>query len=67
MDEPTRPSRETRDAEHAEAGAAHEPDRPPTKDEERLAEQHQPNPDVADHEEEMAERGAEAGGEGRIP
>ena len=67
MDETTRPSRETRKAERQEADAAHQPDRPPTEDEARLAEEQQLDPDVAAHEEEMAERGVEQRGEGQIP
>jgi hypothetical protein len=67
MEQPTRPSRETRDAERDEADAPHQADRAATPDEERLAEEHQADPDVAQHEAEMAERGVEDQGEGRIP
>lgn len=67
MDEPTRPSRQTRDAERDEAEAPHQADRAPTDDEERFAEQNPASPDVAQHEEEMAEKGVQEQGEGRIP
>lgn len=45
-------------------------DRPPTPDEERVAEEVAADVDVAEvtaHEKEMAERGAHQEGEGRIP
>jgi hypothetical protein len=66
-DQPTRPSRETKDAERAEAASPAEPDRMPTPEEERVAEQHDVDPTVAEHEREMAERGASQEGEGRLP
>jgi hypothetical protein len=57
-----------RDPEAADAGAAHEADRPPTPDEERTAEQvaAEVDPATAEHYREMAERGAKAKGEGEI-
>ena len=61
-----RPSSATRAAEQAAAGKAHEADRPPTDEESRLAESQQLDPDVAAHEREMAERGKNQKGEGRI-
>lgn len=64
--EPTRPSAETREAEHADAQAKHESDRAPTPEEEAVAAR-EVEPDVAEHEEEMLERGANQQGEGRIP
>jgi hypothetical protein len=64
--EPTRPSAETREAEHADAQAKHESDRAPTPEEEAVAAQ-EVEPDVAEHEEEMLKRGANQQGEGRIP
>ena len=64
--EPTRPSAETREAEHADAQAKHESDRAPTPEEEAVAAQ-EVEPDVAEHEEEMLERGANQQGEGRLP
>lgn len=63
----TGPSRETRDAEREEAEQKASADRPPTEDEERLAEQHQSDQSVAEHEAEMLERGANQPGEGRLP
>lgn len=56
-------------AEAADAAAAHDADRPPTPEEERLAEQSVPGIDqesVSRHEREMAERGASVEGEGQI-
>jgi hypothetical protein len=67
MTEPTRPSRTTREAERSEANAPHQPDRLPTPEEEELADALELDPDVADHEREMGERGAHQKGEGRIP
>jgi len=64
--EPTRPSAETREAEHADAQAKHESDRAPTPEEEAVAAR-EIEPDVAEHEEEMLKRGANQQGEGRIP
>jgi hypothetical protein len=64
--QPTRPSAETRKAEHAEAQAKHEPDRAPTPEEEAVAAE-EVEPDVAEHEEEMLKRGANQQGEGRLP
>jgi hypothetical protein len=66
-DGPTRPSPETRAAERDEAATSPGADRPPTDEEARLADEHEPDPDVAEHEQEMAERGARQQGEGRIP
>ena len=65
--QPTRPSAETRKAEHAEAQAKHESDRAPTAQEEAVAEAQEVEPDVAEHEEEMLKRGANQQGEGRLP
>lgn len=67
MPEPTRPSRKTRAAERAEADARAGADRPPTPEEEATAERLDADPEVAEHAEEMAERGAHQRGEGRIP
>jgi hypothetical protein len=67
MDEHTKPSPETRAAEREEADARHDPDRPPTADEDAAAEDLELDPDAAKHYEEMAERGANQKGEGRIP
>ena len=38
-----------------------------TPEEERLADEHALDPEVAEHEREMAERGEKQEGEGRIP
>jgi hypothetical protein len=66
-EQPTRPNAETRDAERAEGDRRAGADRAPTSDEAERADAHAPNPDVADHEREMAERGANQEGEGRLP
>ena len=63
--EPTRPSAETREAEHADAQAQHQSDRAPTPGEEAVAAE-EVEPDVAAHEEEMLKRGANQQGEGRV-
>lgn len=57
----------TREEEEREAWAAHQADRWPTDEEERLAERYSLDPDVAEHEREMMKRGAEVKGEGHIP
>jgi hypothetical protein len=70
MSEPTqrtRPSAETRDAERVEAHAKHESDRAPTPQEEAAAEAELADPNVAEHEKEMLQRGANQQGEGRLP
>ena len=67
MATPTRPSRETRDAEREDADRKAGADRVPTEDEERLAEQNTTDESVAEHEAEMLERGARQEGEGRVP
>lgn len=59
-------TRDTREAERREMDKAGEADRPPTDEEEELAEEQEVDPEVAEHYEEMAERGAETRGEGRI-
>jgi hypothetical protein len=66
-DSPTRPTPPTRDAERQEAEAEHEADREPTPEEAAIAESLELDPDVVEHEREMAERGAHQEGEGRIP
>jgi hypothetical protein len=66
MPDPTKPSPETRAAERDDAAAEHEADRAPTGDEERAAGDRGADPEVAEHYEEMAERGANQRGEGRI-
>ena len=67
MEKHTRPSPETREAEREEATAAHEADAPPTAEEAARADELELDPEVAEHEREMAERGAHQEGEGRIP
>jgi hypothetical protein len=63
----TRPSAATRKAEQAEAHAEHHSDRAATPEEEAAAESHELDPDIAEREEEMLERGANQKGEGRLP
>ena len=66
-DSPTRPTQKTRDAEAREAKAEHEADRDATPEEAEVADALEPDADVAEHEREMAERGAHQKGEGRLP
>jgi hypothetical protein len=66
-DRPTRPTRRTRDAETRDERAEHVADRAPDDDEERLADDLDLDPDVAEHERDMTERGARQQGEGRLP
>jgi hypothetical protein len=66
MTDHTKPNDATRQADRAAAQADHGAPQEPTEDEARAAEQNQPNPEVAAHEKEMAERGAHQQGEGRI-
>jgi hypothetical protein len=56
----------THEADRRDAQVTGHADRPPTEEEERLAEQQTLDPSVVDHEKEMAERGADQKGEGRI-
>jgi hypothetical protein len=56
----------TRSAEQADAEAQGRADRAPTPNEERLAESHDLDPDVADSYQEATERGANVEGEGAI-
>jgi hypothetical protein len=67
MTDRTRPNEQTREAERADAQTQAAPDRMPTPEEEQLAESLEVDPDAAEHYEEMAERGANQKGEGRIP
>jgi hypothetical protein len=66
MTEPTKPSKETRAAEREEMDAGHRADREPTPEEEQAAADLEVDPEVSEHEKEMAERGANQKGEGRI-
>jgi hypothetical protein len=64
----TRPSDKTRAAEASDAKQKAEPDDMPTKEEEAAAERAgDVDPEVAEHYKEMAERGADQKGEGRLP
>ena len=65
--EPTKVSEATRTAEREEAGARHVPDRAPTLKEEQAAEDLTVDEQVAEHHQEMTERGADMRGEGQIP
>ena len=62
-----RPSEATKAAERAEAERHAGPDRMPTEEEERIAEDSSIDDDVREHAKDMAERGARQEGEGRIP
>ncbi len=62
-------SKETTTAEQREATTAHEPDRAPTPEEERTAEEVAKGvnlDEVRKHEEEMLDKGAHVEGEGAI-
>ena len=64
----SRPSDETRAAEDEDARVHAGADEEPTADEEAAAERAEKNdPSVAEHYEEMTERGAKQKGEGRLP
>jgi hypothetical protein len=67
VNEKTRPSSETRDAERAEATTPAQADREATPEEAELADRNELDPDVAEHEREMADRGSNQKGEGRVP
>lgn len=67
MTEKTRPDEETRAAERDDAQVHAGADRMPTPDEETVADSLKPDPEVSKNYEEMAERGANQKGEGRIP
>lgn len=56
----------TKNADRADAQAAHQPDRMPTPDEEQAAEQLHGDPQAQANYKEAAERGANSKGEGRI-
>jgi hypothetical protein len=66
-EQPTRPNDETRATEREDADRRAGADRQPTPDEEQRAESESLDPEVAEHEREMAERGANQKGEGRLP
>ncbi len=56
----------TKQEEEREAHASHTADRPPTPDEEAAAEGNRLDPEVAEHEREMGQIGADVKGEGAI-
>lgn len=64
--ERTVPSDDTVEADREEAVSGHGSDRPPTHEEEELAEQTGLDPDVAESSRDAFERGANERGEGRI-
>jgi hypothetical protein len=55
-----------RQAADQDAAAAHDADRPPTPEEERIADEQELDPEVAEAYEEANERGAHVKGEGEI-
>lgn len=64
----TVPVSRTTEEEEKEFRAAHQPDRPPTPEEERAADEHGPlDPDVVRNATQAAERGAQVRGEGEVP
>ncbi len=65
--EHTTPDRETRDAERAEAEVHAGADRMPTPDAEATADELELDSETGARYEEMAERGANQEGEGRLP
>jgi hypothetical protein len=65
--ESARPSDRTRETEKDDARTPAGADRAPTPEEEHSAERADVDPEVARHYEEMAERGANQEGEGRLP
>jgi len=67
MDDRTTPDKETRAVEREDAQTSAAPDRMPTPEEEAIADDLELDPEVAEHEREMAERGAHQEGEGRLP
>ena len=67
MSDRARPSKETRAEERKDAATTAHADRMPSEEEEKLAEEQELDPDVAEHAEEMYERGARQKGEGRVP
>lgn len=56
----------TRQVDEEDAHAAHRADRMPTPEEERIADELELDPDVAEAYEDAIERGANVKGEGRI-
>jgi hypothetical protein len=66
-DQPTRPSPDTRAAEREDAQQKAGAGREPTAEEAARADETELDPEVAEHEREMRERGANQKGEGRLP
>ena len=66
-DEPDQVSDATREAEADEARVRHVAGRGPTPEEEEAADDHEVDPEVRAHYQEMTELGANEVGEGRIP
>ena len=66
-EQPTRPSSETRAAERDEAKQSPSAGREASPEEAEQADSHELGADVAEHEREMNERGANQKGEGRLP
>jgi hypothetical protein len=56
----------TRDEDEVEARASHDADRPPTAEEDRLAESNDLDRSVGEHFSEMARTGADVQGEGEV-
>lgn len=67
QDESRSVSSETRKAETEDALVTSRADRPPTPDEEELADVETVTDDVREHYEDMTDRGVRDQGEGRIP
>ena len=65
--EHTRPSPETREEERREAKDAADAGREPTPEEEEAADRNEPDEEVAEHYEEMTERGAKQRGKVGCP
>ena len=67
MTDPTKPSDATREAGRTDAKREHVPDQMPSSEEEAKADTLELDPEVVEHEQEMAERGKNQQGEGRVP
>jgi hypothetical protein len=65
--ERTKPDPRTKESERAEAEMHAAPDRAPTDEEARRADEQELDPDVREHADEMYEKGAHQKGEGRLP
>ena len=66
MTEHTTPSSATRAAEQAAAGKSHDAGAPATEEESRRADSNSVSPGVAEHEQDMQEKGKQQKGEGRV-